>query len=403
MSCADECLEFLSTSATSEVEERHGAQESCHRQADAVKRRVAECRVVGLRSVQPRRLKAPCNVLVILASVCLLAASACGGPSRSKEAPGLVERSRVSMGTEVHISAWTTDEAAAVTAFDKAFNEFDRLDALMSTWKAGSDITRLNDAAGTVAVPVSVEVREVLHASQEVSEWTGGKFDVTFAALSGLWKFDHDIDGHVPDRAEIAPRLPLIDYRALTIDDRAGTASLARAGMKVNLGGIGKGYAIDRAVALLKQQKLTDFMIQSGGDLYVAGSNGGAPWQLGIADPRGAHEAFATLAMRDGTFSTSGDYERSFMKDGVRYHHLLDPDFGEPARGCRSVTIVTNRAVMADVLSTGVFIMGPQSGMALIEKLPDVEGVIVTAENEVLVSSGLKGRLALLKQPTDAP
>ena len=104
-----------------------------------------------------------------------------------------------------------------------------------------------------------------------------------------------------------------------------------------------------------------------------------------------------------GTLSTSGDYERSFMKDGVRYHHLLDPDFGEPARGCRSVTIVTNRAVMADVLSTGVFIMGPQSGMALIEKLPDVEGVIVTAENEVLVSSGLKGRLALLKQPTDEP
>ena len=111
-----------------------------------------------------------------------------------------------------------------------------------------------------------------------------------------------------------------------------------------------------------------------------------------IADPRGTHDPFATLHITDGTFSTSGDYERFFMKDGVRYHHLLDPDFGEPARGCRSVTIVANRAVMADVLSTGVFIMGPDEGMKLIEQLPDVEGVIVTADNEVLVSSGLKGR-----------
>ena len=132
-------------------------------------------------------------------------------------------------------------------------------------------------------------------------------------------------------------------------------------------------------------------MIQSGGDLYVSGTNGGKPWKLGIADPRGAHEPFATLQIGDGTFSTSGDYERFFMKDGKRYHHLIDPDFGEPASGCRSVTIVTNRAVIADVLSTGVFIMGPDEGMALIEKLPDVEGVIVTSDNEVLDLERIEG------------
>jgi thiamine biosynthesis lipoprotein len=131
--------------------------------------------------------------------------------------------------------------------------------------------------------------------------------------------------------------------------------------------------------------------------------NGLAPWKLGIADPRGDHQPFATLELGDGTLSTSGDYERSFMKDGVRYHHLLDPDFGEPARGCRSVTIVANRAITADLLSTGVFIMGPDAGMALIEQLPDVEGVIVTADNEVLISSGLKNRLTMLAPPTDAP
>jgi thiamine biosynthesis lipoprotein len=334
--------------------------------------------------------------------VCLLAASACGGASNPKALPHLVERSRVSMGTEVHISAWTTDEAAAVRAFDDAFNEFDRLDALMSTWKEGSDILRLNDAAGKTAVGVSAEVREVLHASHEVSEWTAGKFDITFAALSGLWKFDHDIDGQVPDRSQIAPRLPLIDYRAVTIDDRAGTASLARAGMRVNLGGIGKGYAVDRAVTILRDAGLSDFMIQSGGDLYAAGKRGDRPWRVGIQDPRGAPDTlFAALEITEAAFSTSGDYERFFMRDGHRYHHILDPDTGEPASRSRSVSIVAKNATVTDGLSTGVFILGGEEGMALIEKLPDVEGVIVTAENQVLVSSGLKGRLAQLKAPSD--
>ena len=306
------------------------------------------------------------------------------------------------MGTEVHISAWTTDEAATVTAFDRAFDEFDRLDALMSTWKDGSDILRLNAAAGNAPVAVSAEVREVLRASHEVSEWTSGKFDVTFAALSGLWKFDHDIDGQVPDRSQIAPRLPLIDYRALQVDDRAGTASLTRAGMKVNLGGIGKGYAVDRAVTILRDAGLFDFMIQSGGDLFVAGRRGDRPWRVGIQDPRGAPDTmFAALELTDVALSTSGDYERFFIRDGRRYHHILDPDTGEPALRSRSVSIVAKTSTAADGLSTGVFILGGEEGMALIEKLPDVEGVIVTAENNVLVSSGLKERLALLKAPTE--
>ncbi len=306
------------------------------------------------------------------------------------------------MGTEVHVSAWTTDEAAAVAAFDRAFLEFDRLDALMSVWKEGSDILRINAAAGKSAVAVSPEVREVLHASQEVSEWTTGKFDVTFAALSGLWKFDQDIDGQVPDRSQIAPRLPLIDYRALQIDDRAGTASLTRAGMQVNLGGIGKGYAIDRAVTILRGAGLTDFMIQSGGDLFVAGRRGDRPWRVGIQDPRGApNTLFAAIELTDAAFSTSGDYERFFIRDGRRYHHILDPDTGEPAQRSRSVTIMAKNATLSDGLSTGVFILGAEQGMALIEKLPDVEGVIVTSDNQVQVSSGLKGRLALLKPPSD--
>src|SRR5262245_15881007 len=145
-------------------------------------------------------------------------------------------------------------------------------------------------------------------------------------------------------------------------------------------------------------------MVQAGGDLYVAGVKEGRPWRLGIRDPRGpADQSFAQLDLSDGTFSTSGDYERFFMKDGRRYHHILDLRVGEPARGCRSVTLVSERAVLADALAKGVFVLGPEAGMALIERLPQVEGVIVSAKNEVLVSTGLKDQLTMLAPPTDAP
>jgi thiamine biosynthesis lipoprotein len=174
--------------------------------------------------------------------------------------------------------------------------------------------------------------------------------------------------------------------------------------MRVNLGGIGKGYAVDRAVAILRRSGLRDFMIQAGGDMYVAGRKGDRPWRLGIRDPRGpADRIFASLDLTDGTFSTSGDYERFFMKDGRRYHHIIDLASGQPARLSRSVTLVTDRAVIADALAKGVFILGPDAGMALIERTPGVQGVIVGANNEVVISSGLKHTLILLAPPTDAP
>jgi thiamine biosynthesis lipoprotein len=309
------------------------------------------------------------------------------------------------MGTEVKVTVWTDDEPRAGVAVAAAFAEFDRLDQLMSVWKDGSDIVRLNAASGESAVQVSAETREVLSIARQISEQTSGAFDVTFAALSGLWKFDYqDKDSTVPDRREILKRLPLINYRELIVDEVAGTGFLKRRGMRVNLGGIGKGYAVDRAVDILRRSGLRDFMIQAGGDMYVGGKRGDRAWRLGIRDPRGpADRIFAALDLTDGTFSTSGDYERFFMKDGRRYHHIIDLRAGEPATLCRSVTLVTERAVIADALAKGVFILGPDAGMALIERTPGVQGVIVSAKNEVSISSGLRGRLTVLAPPTDAP
>src|ERR1051326_6134644 len=259
------------------------------------------------------------------------------------------------MGTELRVSIWTSDDARADAAASAVFREFDRLDDMMSVWKSG-DIARVNAAAGERAIEVSAETREVLRVARQISEQTDGTFDITFAALSGLWKFDYqNKDETVPDRRDIEKRLPLVNFRDVVVDDSAGTAMLRRKGMRVNLGGIGKGYAVDRAVDILRRSGLHDFMIQAGGDMYVAGMRGDRPWRPGIRDPRGpADRVFAAVDLSDATFSTSGDYERFFMKDGVRYHHIIDVRTGEPARLCRSVTLLTDRAVIADALAKGV-------------------------------------------------
>jgi thiamine biosynthesis lipoprotein len=311
-------------------------------------------------------------------------------------AAALVERARVSMGSEVRLTAWTADERNALAAFEHVFDDFDYLDRVLSVWHETSEVSRLNAAAGKAPVTIKPEVLEVLQVAQQLGHWTNGKFDLTFGALSGLWKFDHDQDNKVPDRRDVAARLPLVAYEALVLDPAAGTAFLPRAGMRVHLGGIGKGFAVDRAAAMLRSHGINDFLVQAGGDLYAAGRRGERPWRAAIRDPR-RDGNIAAMDLADSTFSTSGDYERFFIQDGRRYHHILDPDTGEPTQGTRSVTIVAKRAVIADGLSTGVFVMGPDAGMALIEDLPDVEGVIVTETGEIRVSSGLKGRLEMAR------
>ncbi len=340
-------------------------------------------------------------VLLLFAALIL---SACAQRSNGTNVQ-LIERARPSMGSELRLKVWTTDPAKFEIAFNSISGEFDRLEGLMSTWKDGSEIQALNQAAGKHPVPVGTDVLNVLITARHVSEWTSGKFDVTWGAMSGLWKFDYqNKDGTIPDSREIEQRRKLINYRDLELDEKAGTAFLRRDGMIANLGGIGKGYAIDRAVEILRQQGLHDFMVQFGGDMYVAGKSGDRPWKLGIQDPRGQeNQIFATVELKDETFSTSGDYERYFIKDGKRYHHIIDPASGAPAEASRSVTIVAKNATLADGLSTGIFILGPERGMAVIEQLPGVEAVIVGSNNKVVVSSGLKDRLHMLAPPTDAP
>jgi thiamine biosynthesis lipoprotein len=341
------------------------------------------------------RARRPSLIVVV---ACAAAAACTGGRVAS---PHRVEEHRLSMGSLVHLTAWTTDEPTTRAVFARIFAEFDRLDGLLSVWREGSDVLRINAASGQQPVPVDEDTRRVLAAARRLSEATAGTFDITFGALADVWKFDHDQDGRVPTAEEIAARLPLVDYRRVHVDDGPGTAVIDRPGMRVHLGGIGKGFAVDRAVAMLRAAGLRDFLVQAGGDMYAGGANGEVAWRLGIQDPRGpGGEPFAVLDLTDATFSTSGDYERFFEQDGVRYHHIIDPRTGQPARGTRSVTVVTATATQAEGLSKGVFILGPERGLALVERLPDTEAVIVTEDNRVLVSSGLRQRLSITRPPT---
>jgi thiamine biosynthesis lipoprotein len=312
-----------------------------------------------------------------------------------------IYRSHVSMGSQITITAHTDEEPRALRAFSAAFAEFDRLDRMMTVWRPNSDVSRINAVAGTASATVAPETLEAITRALELSKACDGKFDITFGALSGLWKFDHDQDDRIPSDEAIAARLPLIGWEMITVDPQARSVKLEKPGMKMHLGGIGKGYAVDRAVRILKEHGLSDFMVQAGGDLYVSGKKGDRNWRVGIRDPRGPPSSFfAAAEVENGTFSTSGDYERFFVKDGTRYHHIIDPDVGRPAMASRSVTIMAPDATTAEGLSKCVFILGPDKGLALVESMAGVGAVIVDKENRVHVSKRLEGKLRLDHPPT---
>jgi thiamine biosynthesis lipoprotein len=327
-----------------------------------------------------------------------------GAPPEQQGPDFLFQRSAHIMGTSIQLTLWTDDEARAASAARVAFREFERVDLLMSHWRPDSAVGRINAAAGRQPVRVPLEVLTVIERALEVARATDGAFDITVGAFRGLWKFDQDLDGSIPPAAEIERRRQLVNYRDVLVERRRRTVKLRRAGMQITLGGIAKGYAVDRAVTLLHRRGMNDFILQAGGDMYVSGRRGDRPWRVGIRDPRGAREAtFAVAEVSDRTFSTSGDYERSFVKDGVRYHHILDPGTGQPARRCRSVTVMARDAFTADAWDTALFILGVERGMKLAESMPDFAAVFVDADNRVHVSSGLRGVLRMVRPPTPGP
>jgi thiamine biosynthesis lipoprotein len=317
-----------------------------------------------------------------------------------------VERKDVAMGTSVRFIVYPNANvgiAAANTAIDDAMQEVRRLEALLSEWRDNSDVGRVNQAAGEW-VSVAPETAEVIDEALWISRASHGAFDITFHAMSGLWKFGTAGDDapQIPPRAEVERRRSLINYRRVEFDPIKGRVRIP-SGRKIGLGGIAKGYIVDRAVAVLRRAGLKSFLVQAGGDLYGAGRKpDGSNWVTGIQDPRGPEgNYFATVELEDHAFSTAGDYARSYVINSRRYHHIIDPRTGYPATASRSVTVYAPDALSADMIDDAVFIMGPDEGLALADSLEGVGVVIVDAHNKVWLSPRLTNKVTLLKPPTD--
>jgi thiamine biosynthesis lipoprotein len=279
------------------------------------------------------------------------------------------------------------------------FDIFREVDGRMSEWKETSPLSAVNLAAGLQLVEVPDDLRAIIRRGIEIGDLTGGAFDITWAALWGLWDFKAGTPV-VPEEAAVRARTALVDHSAVVVDRAAGTVFLPRKGMMIGLGGIAKGTALDRAVAALADRGIDSVLISAGGQVAVRGQRGSRPWRVGIRDPRGeADDHFASIELGDACLATSGDYERFFVADGVRYHHILDPRTGMPSRGLRSATVICEDAELADGLTTAMMILGAEAALDLAAALPEVDVVLVDAAGGIHASPGLGDRLRVEHAP----
>ncbi len=333
-------------------------------------------------------------------------ASAVAAPSAPFE-PTKVEVQDEAMTTSLHFIAYTSpkaNEAQTRAAIAKAVAEIRRLEGVLSEWKPESEIGQVNAHAGDW-VNVGPESSEVIERGLWAGKLSGGSFDITFQAMSKLWKFGSAMEDQpkLPTPAEVAKLRKLVDYRRVELDQAGHRVRIGK-GQQLGLGGIAKGYIVDRAAKVLHESGVEAFLAQAGGDLYGSGRKpDGSAWVSGVRDPRGPDgDFFAVLELTDHAFSTAGDYARSYVVGGKRYHHIIDPKTGYPATACRSVTIWAPDATTADGVDDAVFILGPEQGLKLVESLDGVGAVIVDAENRVFISERVKDKVKVLKPPTNA-
>jgi len=321
-------------------------------------------------------------VAVTLATV-LVAISVFSRPSHAE----WLGDTRPMMGTGVSVHLWHENAEEGMSVVEEIFAEVARIDGLMSTYIAGSEISEINRSAADGPVAAGDELINLILRSLDISVLTHGAFDITYESVGQYYDFR---ERRRPDAATIQEGLERIDYRLVEVDRLAGTVRFLEPGVRINLGGIAKGYAVERAVNLLRSRGIRHAIVTAGGDSRLLGDRRGQPFMVGIRDPRNEGEVALTMPLEDEAISTSGDYERYFEENGIRYHHIIQPTTGEPASGVRSATIVGPDAVLTDALSTSVFVLGVDRGLRLIATLPDYEGIVIDAEGRLFYSDGLQ-------------
>ncbi len=302
------------------------------------------------------------------------------------------------MGSRFEITPYADSDSLCEAGIQNAIAEVKRIEEVISEWKPGSDISEVNRMAGIKPVKVSAELFGLVKRSLKVSDLTDGAFDISWAGARGIWRFDGTMTS-LPGPKVIDSVKPLINYRNIILNDSMSTIYLAKKGMAIGLGAIGKGYAANRCREVMLKMGIQSGIVIAGGDLITWGSPGeGKRWPIGVADPQNPDNAIAWFEVGEMAVVTSGDYEKFVEIEGKRYCHIINPKTGYPVEGLRSVTIVCPDAELADALSTAVFVMGRERGMALVNQLKGVDCVmmdnqgVLYSSDQIVLNSG-KGEM----------
>ena len=330
-------------------------------------------------SAPPRAVTTAVAAIVVLALALAPAA-----PARAEWLSRTVDGT---MGTRIVVELWSDDHAAGESAIDAVMRQMRHIDATMSTYKPDSEISLVNARAARGRVHISKELFGLLETALNYSRITDGAFDITYASVGFMYDFRAR---HRPTEEQIAAALPAVNYRHVLLDRAARTVRFSQPGVRIDLGGIAKGYAVDRGIEILQQRGIHHALVSAGGDSRIIGDRFGKPWIVGIRHPDRKDEVIARLPLVDTAISTSGDYERYFDENGVRYHHIIDPRTGHSASAVRSATVLAPTATRTDGLSKTAFVLGAEAAIRIYERLGDVDAIIVKPDGKVLYTKGLE-------------
>ncbi len=291
------------------------------------------------------------------------------------------------MGTEIRLEFWFDEPTQADIIIKAVMAEMRRIDALMSPFKENSELSTLNRLGATQKVKLSEELFNLIKKSITISELTNGAFDVTFASIGNLYDYRHN---KKPTQQQIQNNLSKINYKHLILTEQDHSIKFAKIGVMIDLGGIAKGHAVDNSIEILKSHGIRYGLVSAGGDTRIIGDHRGRPWITGIRDPRVKGKSAILIPLSNIAISTSGDYERYFIEDGVRYHHIISPKTGHSVKSVRSVSVIGSDSTTCDALSTSLFVMGSQKALKLINQIDEFDAIIINSNGKLLFSSGLQ-------------
>jgi thiamine biosynthesis lipoprotein len=295
-------------------------------------------------------------------------------------------RTEAIMDTRIYVELWDTNPRHANAAIDAVMAEMHHVDDVMSDFKPNSELSQINEHAAERPVVVSRELYDLIKLSKHYSQITDGAFDITMESVWRLYHFRQHIH---PTDAQIKALLPTIGWRQLILDDRQHSVRFARPGMAIGLGGIAKGYVVDRGIDILKARGIEHAIVTAGGDSRILGDRRGRPWMVAILDPWDQHKIVTEIPITNEAISTSGDYYRGFVQNGVRYDHILSPFTGHSAQLVRSASVIAPTATQTDGMSKTAFVLGPEKTLAIINRMPQYDAVFIDTEGRVIYSNGL--------------